>query len=92
MCSDPSIDWAKCETALATVVANAASLDEIAAWLGSQAGVATVQLAAHLLKSNPPQREFMLELRSGGGDPVRMLVMVAERGDGRFALQEVRAA
>jgi hypothetical protein len=81
-------DW---EKTLAAVAAGALSLDEIAAWLRSRPGVQSVQLAPYLLKSNPPQREFIVQCQSGEGSTVNQIVTVLQLGERSFRYHGLRA-
>jgi hypothetical protein len=76
--------------ALVVGIAKARSLDEIEAWLKSQRGVKSVQLADYLLKSNPPQRDFIVELRKENASTVRKIVNVFDLGNKQFQFHELR--
>jgi hypothetical protein len=72
-------------------VANAAhSLEEIAASIRAYPCVRDVQLADYLLKSNPPQRDFIIECETGDGLVVKRILNVTVRGDRDFEFNGVR--
>jgi hypothetical protein len=76
--------------ALPGVADNARSLDEIAAWLRAQPGVESVELADYLLKSNPPQRDFIVACRAKDGSTVRKVLNVYVLSDDKFQFNCVR--
>lgn len=84
-------DIAVLEGAIAAAVGGARSLGDIEQWLQSQRGVLSVDVAGHLLKSNPPQREFSVVLGGHGGRAVGRTVAVFDLGNGRFAFSEIRS-
>jgi hypothetical protein len=63
---------------------------KIGAWLKSQQGVKSVQLADYLSKSNPPQRDFMVELKTVGGSTVRKIVNIFDLGNQQFQFRQLR--
>ena len=85
-----TIDFETLKKALVAGIAKARSLDEIEAWLKSQHGVKSVQLADYLLKSNPPQRDFILELRNENASTVTKIVNVFDLGNEKFEFHELR--
>ena len=78
------------EKALTTVIISAQSLDEIEAWLKSQQCVKSVQLASYLLKSNPPQRDFIVEFRMQDGSTVKKIVNIFDLGNQQFRFHKLR--
>jgi hypothetical protein len=92
MCPDfrSPVDFKAFLHALGEAVANARSLDEIAAWLASQPSVRSVTLEDYLMKSNPPQRDFSVELEIGNGSSVTKIVNVIDAGNGRFQFRTLR--
>jgi hypothetical protein len=76
--------------ALPGVAGNARSLDEIATWLRAQPGVESVELSDYLLKSNPPQRDFIVACRVKGGSTVRKVLNVYVLGGDKFRFNCVR--
>ena len=92
MCAEsPSTaDFESLQKTLAAAIASAGSLDEIGAWLKSQKGVKSVQLADYLLKSNPPQRDFIVELKTEGGSTVKKIVNIFELDNQRFRFHKLR--
>jgi len=85
--NDPIGELAK---ALAGVADNAHSLDEIAAWLRSQPGVTSVELGDYLLKSNPPQRDFLVECTRKDGSSVRKVLNIYVLAGEKFQFNCVR--
>ena len=75
---------------LAPAIASARSLDEIEAWLKSQLFVESVELADYLLKSNPLQRDFIVEFRMVGGSTIKKVVNIFDLGNQQFQFHELR--
>jgi hypothetical protein len=88
--SSVSVDFEVLEKSLSLVINRAQSLAEIEAWLKSQPGVEAVELTDYLLKSNPPQREFVLEFRAEDGAAVRKIVNIFDLGDRGFLFHNIR--
>jgi hypothetical protein len=63
----------KLERALPDVANGAHLLTQIEAWIRAQA---CVRLADYLLKSNPPQRDFIIKCADAAGPPVRKILNV----------------
>lgn len=80
----------KLERALPDVANGAHSLAEIEAWIRAQPCVRTVELADYLLKSNPPQRDFIIECADEDGAPVRKILNVFVLGGQKFQFNGVR--
>jgi hypothetical protein len=76
--------------ALVAAVARARSLDDIVGWLKSQPGVKSVEVAAYLLKSEPPQRDLMVECGTDDGSTATKILNVYDLGGGRFQFNELR--
>jgi hypothetical protein len=76
--------------AMAGVAGSAHSLDEIAAWLRAQPGVTSVELGDYLLKSNPPQRDFLVECAQKDGSKVRKVLNVYVLDGDKFQFNCVR--
>jgi len=85
-----SADLARIERDLPEAVDAARSLEEIGGWLRSQPGVRSVELSDYLLKSHPPQRDFVVELDGEAGTRLRKVVNVVDLGDGRFEFRTLR--
>jgi hypothetical protein len=92
MCPDalPPVDLDAFRQTAETAVAGARSLDEIEAWLASQQRVTSVRLADYLLKSDPPQRDFIVEFTSGDGSTVTKVVNIVDLGNQRFQFRTLR--
>ncbi|CAN1209178.1 hypothetical protein TUMEXPCC7403_03080 [Tumidithrix helvetica PCC 7403] len=92
MCTDSlsTNDFEIFKTTLAKAINNAQSLDEIESWLKSQQCVKSVQLAGYLLKSNPPQRDFIVEFSLQDGSIVTKIVNVYELGNQSFQFHQLR--
>jgi hypothetical protein len=78
------------ERALPGVAGNARSLDEITAWIRAQPGVTSVELGDYLLKSNPPQRDFVIECARKDGSRVRKILNVYVLSGEKFQFNCVR--
>jgi hypothetical protein len=85
-----NIDLEAFQKTLSAVVASARSLDEIQVWLKSQQRVKSVQLAGYLLKSNPPQRDFIMEFEMADGSAVKKIVNIFDLGNQQFQFHELR--
>jgi hypothetical protein len=75
---------------LAAAITSARSLDEIEAWLKSQQCVESVQVAGYLLKSNPPQRDFIVEFKTVNGSTVKKIVNIFDLGNRQFQFHKLR--
>lgn len=84
------IDFKNLEDALATAMDSARSLDEIEAGLKSQQCVKSVELRDYLLKSNPPQRDFIVEFVKEGGSTVTKVVNIFDLGEQQFQFHKLR--
>jgi len=82
-------DFEALERALPPAIASARSLDEIEAWLKSQPGVQSVRLADYLAKSNPPQRDFIVEFGTDN-DSVQKIVNIFDLGNRLFRFNKLR--
>lgn len=91
MCGESlsTVNFEALEKTLATVIDNAQSLDEIEVWLQLQQCVKSVQLAGYLLKSNPPQRDFIMEFRMEDGSTVKKIVNIFDLGNQQFQFHEL---
>ncbi len=87
--SSSNVDLEALEKALPAAVAGARSLAEIESWLKSQPSVKSVRLADYLLKSNPPQRDFILECMTGD-EPATIIVNIFELGNQHFKFNKLR--
>jgi len=76
--------------ALARVIAKAQSIGEIAQWLNDQPLVASVQVADYLRKTQPPQREILLQLRDDSAGLRSKSVTIYELGAQQFQLHRLR--
>ena len=92
MCSESlsTVDLEAFQETLAATIASARSLDEIEAWLKSQQRVKSVQLAGYLLKSNPPQRDFIVEFETVDGSTVKKIVNIFDLGNQQFRFHKLR--
>ena len=88
--SPSTVNFDALEKTLTTVIDSARSLDEIEAWLKSQRCVKLVHLADYLLKSNPPQRDFIMEFRMEDGSTVKKIVNIFDLGNQQFQFHELR--
>jgi hypothetical protein len=86
---DPLLDFAALERTLAKVINNAGSLDEIEAWLRSQPYLRSLHRRDYLLKSNPPQRDFIAEFSADGGSTVTKIINIFDYGS-HFRFHKLR--
>jgi hypothetical protein len=85
-----TVDFEVLGKTLASAIDSARSLGEIEAWLRSQQYVESVQLAGYLLKSNPPQRDLIVEFSTEDGSTIRKIVNIFDLGDQRFRFHKLR--
>jgi hypothetical protein len=92
MCGKPFsiVDYEAFEKTLATVINSSRSLAEIEAWLKSQQCVKSVHLGNYILKSNPPQRDFIVELSMENGLTVKKIVNIFDLDNQRFQFHKLR--
>ena len=88
--STSAADLEALEKSLPAAIAGARSLAEIESWLKSQPGVKSVQLADYLSKSNPPQRDFIVELKTTDGSTVKRVVNIFDLGNEQFEFRQLR--
>jgi hypothetical protein len=78
------------QESLPVAIAKARSLEEIEAWLRAQQGVKSVQLADYLLKSYPPQRDFIVEFLLPDRSTVKKVVNIFDSGDQQYQFHKLR--
>jgi hypothetical protein len=88
----PAFDLAAFARAADAAITTSASLEAIAAALASEPGVVSVRVADYLLKSYPPRRDLVVEVRGGPGPNVRVIVQLDELDERRYTLHALRAA
>ena len=85
-----TVDLGAFQNSLPAAIASARSLDEIQAFLKLQRCVISVQLADYLLKSNPPQRDFIVEFKTADGSTVKKIVNIFDLGNQQFQFNKLR--
>ena len=88
--ASPNDDIGELEKALPGVANDAHSLDEIETWIRAHRCVKSVELAPHLLKSNPPQRDFVIECGTQDGTTVRKVLDIYVLGNRKFQFNSLR--
>lgn len=78
------------ERSLASEVENSRSLEQIDAWLRSHPFVRSVQQTDYLAKSNPPQRDIVVELDMEDGSTARKVVNVFCLNEQGFRFRQLR--
>jgi hypothetical protein len=86
------IDDAAFASALEGAIDGARALDDVAGWLRRQPAVRSVRLTDGMLKSNPPQREFIVDVASSDGSARTCVVTVYDLGEGRYRFAGLRDA
>ena len=81
-------EWQAFEAALASVVHSARALDEVLTWLAARLPVRSIELAPHLMKSNPPQRWIRVNGPTTDGRTAVLNLRIAELPGGGFRLLE----
>jgi hypothetical protein len=82
-------DFEILESTLANSINNAQSLDEIESWLKSQKCIKSVQLVDYLLKSNPPQRDIIVEFSMEDGSTVKRTINFYDLGNQKFQFHQL---
>jgi len=82
-------DIGELERALPSVANNAQSLDEIEVWIREHPCVKSVQLAEYILKSNPPQRDFIIECETKDGATVKKILNIYILSSQKFRFNNV---
>ncbi len=85
-----TVDLEAFQETLATAIASAQSLEEIEAWLRSQQCVKSVLLTDYLLKSNPPQRDLIVEFKLADGSTAKKVVNIFDSGNQQFQFHKLR--
>lgn len=88
--SSSTFEFQVFEKKAVSAIESAESLDEIEAWLRAQQGVKSVQLTDYLMKSYPPQREFIVEFSMQDGSTVRKIINIFDLGNQQFEFHELR--
>lgn len=78
------------ERNLAVLVGSVRTIEEIEAWIRSQSIAKAVRLEDYYLKSNPPQREFVVQFNAEDGTTVSKVVNVFDLGNAGFRFHEIR--
>jgi hypothetical protein len=71
-------------------IARAKSIEEITQWLEAQQFVASVRVMDYLRKSEPPQREILIELKMEDASIERRAVTIYDLGPEQFQLHGLR--
>ena len=87
---DSKINFEEFKKTMADEIDSADSLDEIKLRLRSQQFVESVELADYLLKSNPPQRDFIVEFKAEDGLRTKKIVNIYDLGHQKFKLNQLR--
>ena len=69
---------------ISIAIKGASSLADIEEWCRRQAFVASIEIKPYLLKSNPPQRELIVEINTIGEGVVNRAVHFYELGEGSY--------
>jgi len=85
-----TVDFKAFEKKVASAIDSAESLEDIETFLRSQPGVKSVQLTDYLMKSNPPQREFIVEFSMRDGSTVKKVINIFYLGNQQFEFNELR--
>jgi hypothetical protein len=83
-------NFSEIEKTLPTIVAQVRSLKELETWLDSQKCIQSVRLEDFLIKTNPPQREFIVEFKSNSDSAFTKVIDVFVLNNGRFSLNQLR--
>ena len=75
---------------LAGVIDRARSIPDVERWLDAQPYVQSATLMDSLLKSNPPQREILIDVKLAGGGTARKVVNLFELGPAQFQFHTLR--
>ena len=86
----PSMDIEALERELVSAIDSAGSLREIETRLRSHQFIKSVELTDYLLKSNPPQRDFIVEFAIPDSSTVTKIVNIFDLGNGHFRFHELR--
>ena len=84
-----AVQWRAFEAELAIAVSSARALDEVLAWLTALPGVGSVELAPHLMKSNPPQRWIKVGGHATDGNAAVLNLRLSELPGGGLRLLEL---
>jgi ribosomal protein L16 Arg81 hydroxylase len=84
--SNSVITFDEIERILPSIIDQVTSIEELDTWLKSQECVQSVKLRDFLIKTNPPQREFVVEFKNSNGSTITRVIkiFVLETGQFRF--------
>jgi hypothetical protein len=85
-----AVDLEALKERLAISIRGARSLTEIEAWLKAQPCVQSVELTDYLLKSNPPQRDFIVSFKTADGSTIKKIVNVFALANQQFQFHKLR--
>lgn len=77
-------DFDKLKETLSKVVEKVSSLEEFETWLKSQEYIQSVSLQNFLIKTNPPQKEFIVEFKINDGSTRAKAIDIFVLENGRF--------
>ncbi|MBW4634135.1 MAG: hypothetical protein KME30_20175 [Iphinoe sp. HA4291-MV1] len=84
-------DFSELEKILPVVVDQVSSLEELDTWLKLHECIQSVRLEDFLIKTNPPQREFIVEFKNNYGSTITKVINIFVLANGRFRFSELRA-
>jgi hypothetical protein len=79
----------KIENEISNVVSNISSLEQLETWLRAQEYIESVRLDDSLIKTAPPQREFIVEFRMNDGSIRTKAIDVFVLGTHRYKYREL---
>jgi len=85
----PAGDASALKTALAPAVERSGSVEAFADWLRSRQQVEAVDVSGYLVKTEPPQREVTVLMRTGGAGTARWSLDIAVQTDGSLCLRRI---
>lgn len=74
---------------LANAIRTLRSLDEITSWLGSRQGIKSVILMDYVIKTDPPQKEFVVTYTTDDGANAVKVIDILLLSNDRFALGSI---
>lgn len=83
-------DVSEIENTLLIIVAQVSSLEELKTWLESQKCIQSVRLEDFLIKTNPPQRELIIECKDNNESVFTKIINIFVLNDGEFSLNQLR--
>lgn len=84
------ISFDEIERILPSVIDQVTTTEQLDTWLKSQECVQSVKQRDYLIKTNPPQREFVVKFRNSDGSTITKVIKIFVLETGRFRFNNLK--